>query len=98
MLYDVTLVLIVIALILLTGNTIYRIKEHRIDETIRKRRRLLAQALQASQTRVWTYDIASSTFIWMDKDFQPQRHYTNEEFARRLRRRPCGSGRRSIRG
>jgi transcriptional regulator with PAS, ATPase and Fis domain len=83
MLYDVTLVLIVIALILLTGNTIYRIKEHRIDETIRKRRRLLAQALQASQTRVWTYDIASSTFIWMDKDFQPQRHYTNEEFARR---------------
>lgn len=83
MLYDVTLVLIVIALILLTGNTIYRIKEHRIDETIRKRRRLLAQALQASQTHVWTYDIASSTFIWMDKDFQPQRHYTNEEFARR---------------
>ncbi|MBR1934091.1 MAG: transporter substrate-binding domain-containing protein [Prevotella sp.] len=70
-------------LVLAYFNVMYRSRERKMTELSRQRNNRLALVLQASHVRMWTYDIATQMFTWMDQNGLPQRQYTSIEFARR---------------
>lgn len=70
-------------LVLIYYNAIFRSRERKATELSRLRNNRLALVLQASHVRIWTYDVATQMFTWMDQNGMPLRQYTSLEFARR---------------
>ena len=78
----VTGIIALIAGILIYYNVTYRTRERKARELARQRNSRLALILQACRVRVWTYDVKTQTFTWLDRNGKPQRSYTSLEFAR----------------
>ena len=71
--------------ILFYYNISYRTQERHMLRLGQQRNNRLAQVLQASRVHMWTYDVTTQIFTWIDTNSQSQRQYTLLEFARRYR-------------
>ena len=65
----------------------YRQREMHMRVLTHQRTHRLAQILQACHVRIWTYNVDSQIFTWMNRNGQPQHTYTSLEFARRYHHR-----------
>ena len=72
-----------LALILGVYAVIYNVQGSRLAKRNERRNKRLALILETSQVRIWTYEVATSTFIWHNENGQPSYTYTAEEFAHR---------------
>lgn len=79
----VTSVAAIIILLFLVYAINYRTKEHRITKLNNKNNQRLALILEASNVRMWTYDISTELFTWRNEKGQASFTYTVEEFAQR---------------
>lgn len=79
----VTSVAAIIILLFLVYAINYRTKEHRITKLNNKNNQRLALILEASNVRMWTYDISTKLFTWRNEKGQASFTYTVEEFAQR---------------
>jgi len=79
----VTSVAAIIILLFLVYAINYRTKEHRITKLNNKNNQRLALILEASNVRMWTYDINTKLFTWRNEKGQASFTYTVEEFAQR---------------
>jgi signal transduction histidine kinase/ABC-type amino acid transport substrate-binding protein len=72
-----------LTLILLFFYLYYHKLERQLIELGILRNKRLAAILQTCHVRIWTYDVPTQTFTWMDKKGQPQHTYSSMEFAQR---------------
>jgi len=79
----ITSVAAIIILLFLVYAINYRTKEHRITKLNNKNNQRLALILEASNVRMWTYDISTKLFTWRNEKGQASFTYTVEEFAQR---------------
>ena len=61
----------------------YRMQSQRIKKEIALRNKRLALILETSQIRIWTYDVATRVFTWLNENGQSVFTYTADEFAHR---------------
>ena len=73
----------IVGLCLLIYYFYYRIRERRMTKELRKSNNRLSLVLRTSHVSLWTYDVKTKTFTWMDEQGRPQRTSTIEEFAYR---------------
>ena len=74
-------VLAVIALCILIYYFLYRIRERRMTKALRKSNNRLSLILKTSHVSLWTYNVMTKTFTWMDEQGKPLRNSTIDEFA-----------------
>ena len=75
----------IVAFCLILYYFIYRIRERRMTKELRKSNNRLALILKTSHVSLWTYNVATKTFTWMDEQGKPLHNSTVEEFAYRYR-------------
>ena len=71
-----------LTIVLTACSVSYRLSVRRMQELARRRQNRLSVILQASHTRIWTYDIARQLFTTMDRNGRPETQCTGLEFAR----------------
>lgn len=81
--WKVASVLAVIALGILIYYFFYRIREREMTKALRKSNNRLSLILNTSHVSLWTYNVMTKTFTWMDEQGKPKRNSTIEEFAYR---------------
>lgn len=72
--------LAVIALAVLIYYLIYRFREQRMTMAVRKSNDRLSLILRTSNISIWTYNVFTHTFTWMDEQGKAQQNFTLEEF------------------
>ena len=72
-----------LAIILCLLFVVYKIRERRMKALTSRRTSRLSQILQICHVRIWTYDVETQTFTWMNRNGQPLREYNSLDFARR---------------
>lgn len=80
--WQVALILAVLAVGSLIYYFSYRQREKKMTATVRKRNGRLSLILKTSGVRIWTYQVASKTFTMMDEEGNPQHTYSEHDFAR----------------
>lgn len=75
----------IVAFCLILYYFIYRIRERRMTKELRKSNNRLALILKTSHVSLWTYNVATKTFTWMDEQGKPLHNSTVEEFSYRYR-------------
>ena len=81
--WKVASVLAAIALCLLIYYFIYRIRERKMTKALRKSNNRLSLILNTSHVNLWTYNVMTKTFTWMDEQGKPKHNSTFDEFAYR---------------
>lgn len=79
----VTNVIVCVAFALILLFFIYKYRERRMNALARRRTHRLSLILQTCGVRIWTYDVETQQFTWMNRNGQPLRVYNSLEFARR---------------
>lgn len=74
-----------IAFILLLYYIAYRAREKRLTQAVRKSNARLSQILKTSHVSLWTYNILTKQFMWMDEQGKPQQTTSLNEFVYRFR-------------
>lgn len=64
---------------------IYRIRELRMTKDLRKSNDRLALILKTSHVSLWSYNVMTKNFTWMDEQGKPLHNSTLEEFSFRYR-------------
>ena len=72
-------------IVLIYYNIRYRTKKTHMVGHAQKIKKRLALILRTSHVQIWTYDLTTLMFTWMDKNGDPEGHFTVLEFARRYR-------------
>lgn len=80
-----TACLAVIALFVLIYFIYYRHREKKMTSAVRKSNDRLSLILQTSNVSLWTYNVLSKSFVWMDEEGKTQKNMNVEEFADRYR-------------
>lgn len=74
-----------LAVVLLLCAIVYsiycRIKDLRVTATDKKLNRRLALIIETCKVSIWTYDVASDTFAWLDEKGEVTHTYAPSEFA-----------------
>ncbi len=73
----------VIALGIVVYYFIYKAREQRMTEHVRRSNRRLSLILSSSGISFWTYNVATRTFNIMNEKGEPVKLFSSEEFARR---------------
>lgn len=81
--WNVASVLAVIALCFLVYYFFYRIRERRMTKALRKSNNRLSLILKTSHVSLWTYNVITKTFTWMDEQGKPLHNSSIDEFAYR---------------
>ena len=71
----------IVALCLIIYYFVYRIRERRMTKELRKSNNRLSLILKTSHVSLWTYNVNTKTFTWMDEQGKPVRNSTIDEFA-----------------
>ena len=79
--WKVAYLLVTIALCFLIYYLIYRLRERRMTKVLRKSNNRLSLILKTSHVSLWTYNVTTKTFTWMDEQGKPLHNSTIEEFA-----------------
>ena len=79
-LWKIASALAIIALALLLYYLFYRIRERNMTKALRKSNNRLSQILKTSHVSLWTYNVLTKTFVWIDEQGKPQHNATMEEF------------------
>ena len=74
-----------IALAILLYYIVYRFRERKMTKVMRKSNDRLSLILKTSHVTMWTYNIMTKTFTWMDEQGRAQRNSNLEEFVHRYR-------------
>ena len=74
-----------VALILLLYYIAYRARERRLTQAVRKSNARLSQILKTSHVSLWTYNILTRQFTWMDEQGKAQQTTTLDAFVYRYR-------------
>ena len=77
--------LAVIAVILLFYYIFYRVRERRLTQAVRKSNDRLSLILKTSHVSLWTYNIQTKQFTWMDEQGKGQQSTTLDAFVYRYR-------------
>ena len=77
--------LAVIAVILLFYYIFYRVRERRLTQAVRKSNDRLSLILKTSHVSLWTYNIQTKQFTWMDEQGKGQQSTTIDAFVYRYR-------------
>lgn len=77
--------LAVIAVILLFYYIFYRARERRLTQAVRKSNDRLSLILKTSHVSLWTYNIQTKQFTWMDEQGKGQQSTTLDAFVYRYR-------------
>ena len=77
--------LAVVALFLLVYYIVYRSRERRLTQAVRKSNARLSQILKTSHVSLWTYHILTKQFTWMDEQGKAQHTTTLDAFVYRYR-------------
>ena len=75
----------VIALAILLYYIVYRFRERKMTKVMRKSNDRLSLILKTSHVTMWSYNIMSQTFTWMDEQGRAQHTSTLKEFVYRYR-------------
>ena len=74
--WNVTVVIAFLALVLLFFNLMYRYRERKMMSLILQDTNRLSHILKQSHMSIWTYDIATSMFVWMDVEQRTENKLT----------------------
>ena len=77
--------LAVVALFLLVYYIVYRSRERRLTQAVRKSNARLSLILKTSHVSLWTYHILTKQFTWMDEQGKAQQTTTLDAFVYRYR-------------
>ena len=76
-----------LAIVLLLCAIVYsiycRIKDLRVTAADKKLNRKLALIIETCEVSIWTYDVTSDTFAWLDKKGEVAQTYAPSDFAKR---------------
>ncbi len=72
-----------IALLLIIGNLIARLRERKVTKETRVRNTRLAMILNTCQVKMWTYDVRRRVFTRYEASNQEKRNYSIQEFSKR---------------
>ena len=75
----------IIALAILLYYIVFRFRERKMTKVMRKSNDRLSLILKTSHVTMWTYNILTKTFTWMDEQGKAQHTSTLEEFVYRYR-------------
>lgn len=75
----------VIAFLLLLYYIVYRTRERHLTQVVRKSNARLSLILKTSHVSLWTYNILTKQFTWMDEQGKAQQDTTLDAFAYRYR-------------
>ena len=81
--WKVATALAVIALAILLYYIYYRSRERRMNKALRKSNNRLSLILKTSHVTLWTYNVMTKTFTWMDEQGKAQQYSTMEQFSYR---------------
>ena len=81
--WKAAIILGAIALAILIYYLYYRTRERRMNKALLKSNNRLSLVLKTSHVSLWTYNVLTKTFTWMDEQGKAQRNSTIEEFAYR---------------
>ena len=71
------------ALVLIYHTVSFRLQKSHMVKIAERNKKRLSLILMSSHVQIWTYDLTTQMFTWMDKNGEPERQYTGLEFARR---------------
>jgi len=71
------------ALVLIYQTLSFRLQKKHMMKVAKRNKKRLSIILKSSHVQIWTYDLTTLMFTWMNKDGEPERQYTGLEFARR---------------
>ena len=74
-----------IAMIIFIYYLAYRRREHQMTKVMKKSNDRLSLVLKTSHVSLWTYNILTKTFTWMDEHGRPMRNSMMEEFVFKYR-------------
>lgn len=75
----------IIAIAILLYYIVYRFRERKMTKVMRKSNDRLSLILKTSHVTIWTYNILTKTFTWMDEQGRAQHSSSLEEFVYRYR-------------
>ena len=78
--WNLAATLSIIAFLLLLYYIIYRTRVARLTQSVRKSNARLSLILNTSHVNVWTYNILTKHFIWMDEQGKTQKNTTLDSF------------------
>lgn len=74
--WNVTVVIALLALVLLFFNLMYRYRERKMMSIVLQDTNRLSHILKQSHMSIWTYDIVNRMFIWMDVEQRTENRIT----------------------
>ena len=83
--WQAAVVTVIIALLILIYYLIFRIRERKMTKVMRRSNDRLSLILKTGHVTMWTYNIMTKTFTWMDDQGRAQRSFKIDEFVHRNR-------------
>ena len=79
------MITVIIALLILINYLIFRLRERKMTRMMRRSNDRLSLILKTGHVSMWTYNILTKTFTWMDDQGRAQRSFKIDEFVHRYR-------------
>ena len=83
--WQAAVITVIIALLILINYLIFRLRERKMTRMMRRSNDRLSLILKTGHVTMWTYNILTKTFTWMDDQGRAQRSFKIDEFVHRYR-------------